>query len=53
MAYTPEQIKTVSDKMKLMGKDKALEYIKKNADAIKANPELAKAVTGIYAEAFT
>lgn len=30
-----------------------MEYIKKNAEAIKANPELKQAVTSIYTDAFT
>lgn len=53
MAYTPEQINVVTEKIKTMGKDKAMDFIKKNAADIKANPELANAVTSIYAEAFT
>lgn len=53
MPYTPEQISTVTLKMKAMWKDKAMEYIKKNAEAIKANPELKQAVTSIYTDAFT
>lgn len=53
MPYTPEQISTVTLKMKAMWKDKAMEYIKKNAAAINANPELKQAVTSIYTDAFT
>jgi len=53
MAYNPVQIKAIGTKLASLGKEKALEYIRKNAATIAKDPNLAKTMSSVYTETFT
>lgn len=53
MAITADSIKAFTAKVKTLTKDQAIKFLEDNKNKIKWNPELQKAVTAAYAEAFT